>query len=262
MKSIMSINKKFMEVSPKKLVEIIKNSKYISGVEICIDVDRKEEQKYLDDLVFELNRSNLVLQVHGNTDLPYDKQLKYIKQLEKYSDVLGYKIVVTMHSLYDEDKDLSIKKTSEYLDNIINSIDNNKITVCLENLNDSRELDRLEKESVTPIVVNNERLYFTYDVGHELADYGNVVNLNKYMLEEIRNIHIHTNDGMGNDHQPIYKNDRLWNDLLKAIAYLVNNNYMYNIVYEYDLNACRGNTIEEKIKDYLTSIDFVAEHYN
>ena len=73
---------------------------------------------------------------------------------------------------------------------------------------------------------------------------------------------IHTNDGKGNDHQPIYLNDSNWNKVVKGIVFLINNNYQYNIVYEYDLYACHGETKVDKVKDYLSSIDLVSEHYN
>ena len=88
-----------------------------------------------------------------------------------------------------------------------------------------------------------------------------MTNLNEYMIKEIRNVHIHTNNGMGVDHMPIYENDKYWTNLLKGLVFLVNNKYQYNIVYEYDLYKCRGNTIEEKVIDYLNSIDFVSLHY-
>ena len=81
------------------------------------------------------------------------------------------------------------------------------------------------------------------------------------MLEDIRNVHIHTHDDQGNDHQHIYKHDNHWNDLMKALTFLMVNNYKYNITYEYDLNCCIGDTVEDRIKDYLNSIDFVSEKY-
>ena len=147
------------------------------------------------------------------------------------------------------------------MSNVINNIDNSKLIICLENLNDAFKIDRLEKESVTPIILNDIDLYFTYDIGHEVVEYGNITNLNKYMLKEIRNVHIHTNDGKGNDHRPIYKHDHNWNKILKGLIFLINNKYQYNIVYEYDLYVCNGNTTEEKIREYLKSIDIVSEHY-
>ena len=35
----------------------------------------------------------------------------------------------------------------------------------------------------------------------------------------------------------------------------MDNNYKYNIVYEYDLYKCSGDTIIDKVKDYLNSIE-------
>ena len=35
----------------------------------------------------------------------------------------------------------------------------------------------------------------------------------------------------------------------------------YNIVFEYGLDLCYGETIEEQVKDYLNSIDLVSERF-
>lgn len=261
MKSLISINDKFMEVNPKRLIELVKESKYTDGVEAYINLNNPFEMKYLDDLVFEINKNNLILQIHGNSRESLEDQIKYIKKLESYSDILGYPIVLTLHSVYDEDKDVSIEKTIEYFSDLLKNINSNKIIISIENLNDADNMDRLEKECIRPIILNDEKIFFTYDIGHELADYGNITALDKYMIEDIRNIHIHTNNGKGVDHRPIYKNDIHWNELMKGLIFLINNKYEYNIVYEYDLNACYGNNIEEKIKDYLKSIDYVSEKY-
>lgn len=261
MNSLISINNKFMEMQPKQLVSMIKNSKYVKGLEIYVDINSQFELKYLDDLVFEIKREKLILQIHGNSALTLDEQLTFLKKIESYADYLGYEIVITFHSIYDDDKEISKDKTSLYLKSIIDNVDNDKLIICLENLNDVTNLDRLEKDVLTPIVLNNEYLYFTYDLGHALIDYDNMTNLNEYMIEKIRNVHIHSHDGKGNDHMPIYANDKYWTQLLKALIFLVNNKYQYNIVYEYDLNACYGNTIEEKIIEYLNLIDSVSMHY-
>ena len=71
MNSLISINNKFMSISPKRLVELILEYKETKGVEIYIDCDNVLESKYLDDLVFELERNNLILQVHGNVEITY-----------------------------------------------------------------------------------------------------------------------------------------------------------------------------------------------
>lgn len=261
MNSLISINNKFMKLQPRQLISMIKNSKYVKGLEICVDINSQFELKYLDDLVFEIKKENLLLQIHGNSELNIDEQLLFLKKIENYADYLGHKINLTFHSIYDDDKEISKNKTALYLQKIIDNVNNDKLVICLENLNDVSNLDRLEKDAITSIILNNEYLYFTYDLGHTLIDYDNMTNLNEYMIEKIRNVHIHTNDGKGNDHMPIYKNDKYWLQLLKALIFLVNNKYQYNIVYEYDLNACYGDTIEEKIIDYLNSIDSISMHY-
>ena len=261
MKSIISINNKFMDIIPKDLVEIISRYPSTNGVEVCINFNSEEERKYLDELVFELNRNNLILQIHADVTLELDKQIEYMKELEKYSDLLGYHIVVTIHSIYDEDKEVSKNKTIDYLSNLLSNIDSDKIIIALENLNDGINLDRLGKDDIKGIVLNDEKIFFTYDMGHELAEYGDLSHLDKYMLEDIRNIHIHTHNEKGRDHLPIYPNDEYSNNILKGLLYLEVNKYKYNIVYEYDLYECRGETTEEQLIDYLQSIDYVSEKY-
>lgn len=261
MKSLISINNKFIDISPKELVELVLEFKHTNGIEASFDFNNSEEMKYLDDLVYEIKKNNLILQIHANINLELDKQILYMKELEKYSDFLGFPIVVTIHSVYDPDKEISLNKSIVYLGELVKNIDNNKLIISVENLNDSRGLDRLEKEYITPIILNNEKLFFTYDMGHELADYGNLTNLNKYLIDEIRNIHIHTHNNL-KDHQVIYENDKYWNDIMKGLIYLINNNYSGNIVYEYDLYDCKGETKKDKVIDYLKSIDLVSEKYD
>ena len=261
MNSLISINHKFMDVSPKRLVELIKESESVKGVEACININSPFEMKYLDDLVFELKKNNLILQIHGDIEYDLSKQLEYMKKLESYSDYLREPIVLTMHTIYGEDKSVSLKKTVDYISNIINNVDKNKIIVCLENLNDIRGYIRLGKDEIRETILNDEDLYFTYDIGHELYDRGNITALDEYVVKDIRNVHIHSNDNISRDHIPIHKNDIHWNDIMKALEYLISINYKYNIVYEYNLYWCYGDTVEEEIQDYLDSIDLVSEKY-
>ena len=250
MKSLISVNFKFMDINPKRLVELIKTSKYTKGIEINVDNFDKKEMKYFNDLV---------LQVHGNIELDIAEQVRFLSIIENYSDYLGYPIVVTYHTIYHEDKDTSLSETIDYLFNVFDNIDSSKIIISLENLNDILGLDRLNKDDIRKTILNDEKIYFTYDIGHEIADYGNITDIDKYMIEDIRNVHIHTYDKLGNDHMPIYKNDEHWLELLKAIELLKLNNYKYNIVFEYGLDFCYGETKEEQVKDYLNSIDLVSE---
>ena len=261
MKSIISINRKVFSINPKDLCNIIRNYKSTNGVEIYIDYNNANSRKYLNDLVYELKRNDLILQVHGEIELELTKQYEYLKLLESYSDYLGYPIVVTLHPIYDENKNISINKTIDYLESVIKNINSNKVIISLENLNDLKDLIRLGKEEIKAIILNNEKLYFTYDIGHEISDYGEITNLNGYMFKEIRNVHLHTISKDGMDHMPIYKNDIHWNKIMKALEFLMINKYEYNIVYEYGLEYCRGDNVIEKLNDYLSSIDLLSEKY-
>ena len=260
MKSLISVNNKFMSINPKRLVDIILEYKHTKGIEACFDYENQDEMKYLNDLVYEMKKNNLIFQVHADSALSLDKQILYMKELEKYSDYFEYPIVVTIHTVYDSDKDISLKKSIEYLEELVKNIDTNKIIIGLENLNDSRGLDRLEKEYIRPMILNNEKIYFTYDIGHELFDYGNIINVDKYLIEDLKNVHLHTHHAL-KDHQPIYENDLYWNEIMKGLIFLINNKYTGNIVYEYDLYDCNGETREEQVRDYLKSIDLVSEKY-
>ena len=87
----------------------------------------------------------------------------------------------------------------------------------------------------------------------------------EYIVPIIKNIHIHTNKNdhysKTFDHQPIYKNDENWNNLIKYITFLKLNNYDGPIVYEYDLYALEGETIKEKVINYAKSIAYFQERY-
>ena len=260
MKSLISINNKFMTISPKELVKKIKGTKHVEGVEAFIDYESEYEMYYLNELIDELKENDLVLQIHAQITLPYDEQLQYFKHIEKYSEYLGYPITVTIHSIYNENKEISKEETIKYVGDLVLNTDPNKIIICLENLNDSEDRDRLELEAIEDIVVNDENLYLTYDIGHVLADWADPTDISSYMKEEIRNIHLHTKNHI-DDHRPIYEGDMYMNMIIKSILFLININYKYNIVYEYDLNYCKGDTTEERLDDFLSSIDYVSDKY-
>lgn len=263
MKTLMSINKKFMELSPSELIELVSaNSKYVNGYEISINFDNEEEVKYLCELAFLCYKNKLRFQVHGNSNLNMDKQVSFFELLYPLSDMLGYKINVVLHSINNINKEDSIRLTRDYLEELEDKINNNKCIISLENLNDDFGFDRLDLNDIKPIVMNNENIYCTYDIGHALDDFDDVINVDDAMIELITNVHIHTRNRVfsrGFDHKPIYKGDTYWNEILKAITFLKLNKYDGPIVFEYDLYACNGKNLTDKIIDYAKSIDFVAE---
>lgn len=263
MKCLMSINHKFMEYSPRELINIIKsNSNYVDGFEIFIDIFDENQVKYLKNISFECKKNNLHLQVHGNSNLDIETQKIYFDMINELSDYLEYKINIVIHPLTDHTKEDSINKTTKYVNDLIEIANLNKVIISLENLNDIDTEDRLSKSEVIPIVANNDNLYFTYDIGHELADYGNLININSSLIPLMSNVHIHTmnfNYSFGFDHKPIYKDDQYWNKIIKGLIFLKSNNYDKSIVFEYDLYACYGDNLTEKIISYAQSIDYIAQ---
>jgi len=263
MRIIISVNKKFMEYNPRELINIIKNnSNYIEGFEISVNYYDEKELDYLEELAFQCKNNNYYFQVHGNSNLPIGDQVSFLKKIERISDNLGYKIHVVLHSISTDTKEKSIKITDEYLAEITKKIDNSKIQIGLENLNDSDGKDRLDKTDITPIIANNESIFLTYDIGHEIVENSNITSLNKVIIPLISNVHLHTTNNIysdGFDHKPIFEDDKYWTEILKGILFLKNNNYDGSVVFEYDLYACPGDTTLDKIKSYCMSIDYVAE---
>jgi hypothetical protein len=71
MNSLISINRKFMDVPIDELISMIKKSKHIKGIEIYIDYHDKFEKEYLENIVPVLKHNNLILQIH------HDNQYKF-----------------------------------------------------------------------------------------------------------------------------------------------------------------------------------------
>lgn len=220
MLSLMSINKKFMEYSAEEILEITKDNIYIDGFEIYIDFNSSEEVEYLMNTVYTCQRLGKYLQIHGNSNLSIERQKEYMDLVMKISDILGYRVHVVLHSIIDEDNNISINKTTEYMKEITDYIDLNKIRIGLENLNDDAGMHRLDINEITSIICNNEKLFFTYDIGHEIANFGSVTNVYWAMTEQMSNVHIHSIDitfNGGFDHKPITKNDPEWQEIIKGI---------------------------------------------
>lgn len=264
MNKLISINTKFMELNPTELINTIKeNSKYINGIEIAIS-DYYKEKDYINDLAYLCKKNNYIFQIHGNSNISKEEQINILKEIEKLSDYLNYKIHIVLHPLVSNSLQESKQLTYEYMNYITDNIDNNKIIISLENLenyNNYKDI-RLGIDDINDIVANNENIYLTYDIGHEIVQYGKVIDIKDYLIPLITNIHIHTNDNKYSDdfdHKPIYENDPNWNIIIKSILFLKHINYDKSIVFEYDLYACNGNTTKERIISYCKSIDLVSE---
>lgn len=185
------------------------------------------------------------MQVHGEINLDINKQIEYLKKLENYSNYLGFPIIFTLHTIYDDDKNISINKTIDYITNLNSNINTKKIVISLENLNDIRGYIRLSKEDIKPIVLNDEKIFFTYDIGHEISNYRSIINIDGYMFDNIRNVHLHSVNADLKDHIPIYKNDKNFYEY--ACDYLKNEKDAIEL-YEY-LKSAEQNLNELEQKD-------------
>ena len=260
-KNIISVNKKFMTISPQKLVQIISKFNSTKGIEIFVDSNNNAEMDYLNGLVKEIKKEKLILQVHCDVEIPLKKQIEFLRILEKCAEFLNDKIVLTFHSVFNEDKTISLEQTKEYIEELISKIDCNKFIFCIENLNNLDAGYRLKKEDLYDLITANKNIYLTYDIGHELVEYGNINYPDNILFKNIRNVHVHDFNKKGVDHFPIRTTSDNIQNIINSINELIKNGYEYNIVYEYNLFECEGDTLEAKVIDYLKSIEEISKLY-
>lgn len=267
MKLFLSINNKFFEKTPYDLISYIKkydNDNVIKGFEIHFDLHNEFEKKYIENLLYLMEKVNYDVQFHGNSNLNIEEQYKYMDYMNLLSKVLKRKIHIVLHPLVLDDYEESMKQTNIYFSKILIYIYSKKydINISIENLSTIGDID-LSKKYISRILANNSDLYFTYDVGHEIKDYGNITNLNYIQLERLYNVHIHSfnmhNFNTTYDHQPIFENDDNITKIVKTLKFLKLLGYQKTIVLEYDFYAL-GNQYEERIINYLKSANYINSH--
>lgn len=263
MKALISINDKFMKTEAQKLIELILATQHTQGFEVYIDYNNAKELEYLKKMIPFIKEHKLILQIHGEITLPLKKQIEYLKILENFSKTINQKIKYTLHPIYNKNKELSKKQTTEYLNTIIQNIDSERIMITLENLNDIRGKIRLGVKDIQDIVLENKDIFFCFDIGHAIDKCREITPLSRELITKTKNIHIHTLGEHSEDHYPITNNNKYSKQILKAIVQLIqaklNKNVEFNIVYEYRLELCKGDTTEEKIRNYLKEIDFITD---
>lgn len=262
MKLLISMNHKFFEFSPKEIVDMSKEDSSALGFEIFIDINKENEIKYLKDLAFECKRNNLVLNMHGEVYDDMNLNYKYLDLINDISNILLKTVNVVYHSIYIDSKESSVSYTKNFFNKVLKYIEEKEynITLSLENLNDIENQDRLNKDDIIPILTGFPELKFTFDIGHELIDYGNVTYLSDLQISRLNNVHLHS-FSCGNDHQELTDTDIHKNDRVKAITYLKLINYDGNVVLEYDLYSLRGKDTKEKLYSYIKSINKINEYF-
>ena len=133
------------------------------------------------------------------------------------------------------------------------------VIITLENLDDKTWAIRLDKSEMKAIIYNNEDLFFTYDIGNEIIEYGKITDVDYLLEQRMINIHLHTFDKY-EKHLPIFPDDPNKLRWLKALTYLKLIDYRGAIVLEYDYGAIPGKDFREKVINTVRSAEFVDYH--
>lgn len=264
MNLLLSLNKKFFEINPNEIISMINeldDKKIIKGMEMCIGSFSIEEQDYITALSKLCSQNNYYFQLHGNSNYDIKTQKKAMDFINEISKIVGYKINVVLHPVEDNILDKHLIDSNLYFSQVLNYIyeNNYNINISIENLNSTTHHLRLSKELILSVLSNNEELNFTYDIGHEIVEYGKIIDLDEVLIKRMNNIHIHTFKNTF-DHLPIEENDENKLKWLKGLEYLKYLKYNGNIVLEYDIYEVKGNGINEKVQNYIRSAYFISQY--
>lgn len=257
MKTILSINYKFFEISPKEFIDIIiKNDEQnlIRGFEVATKLS--DEEEYLKEFTKSATNNGYIVNLHAPSMWSVEQYKNYLDFAIKISKIQKRKVNIVFHPINEDSLEKSQKVTNYYVTELTKYIVENKyskyIELSLENLNDFKEIKRLKKENLIDILKENEHLKFTYDIGHEMMD--EMIKkdkLNLILAERLNNVHIHTK-GKIEDHYPIIDTkEKHTKQVLKKTKQLIKLGYNGNIVMEYAIDYIDGKNIEEKLVNYI-----------
>lgn len=266
MKVMLSINRKFCKIPPSELVKMVKQNSVtstISGFELCFDYQNKIEREYMDDLINVSLENKLLVQFHSTTDFNINYQHKYLDYCNDVSLKAGYKIKIVYHPYDFSNEYNAIEKTNFFAADLLKYVSDNNysLEISMENLNTADDIIRLSHKDLLPIFEKNEELKFTYDIGHEIADYGIVTDVNYLMAKKISNVHIHSFKN-NIDHLPLCEEDINKEKWRRGLIFLKSINYNDTIVLEYNLFAVVGESYEEKINNYISSAYILEKYFN
>lgn len=260
MKLLLSINQKFHQLTPFDLIKMVEENgkNIIDGFEIQFKLP--DHCNYVMELADLCVKYNYHLQIHASTTNDLELERKYLEFCDHLAQKLNYKIKVTYHSVYCNTLEGSIKQTSYYMAELLHIISKNNynVEVCLENLNSVDGISRINTNQLSTIFNNNQDLKFTYDVGHSIIEYEDI-KLEDVLIERLKNIHIHTFVN-GEDHYQLLKKDPHKQEWVKAILYLKKTKYNETVTLEYDVLRFEGDTLEEKVINYIESAKFIKQY--
>lgn len=262
----------YISITPKffirRPVEVIREfqkcdvNKVIKGFELYFDLGIKEHVAFAKDFASLCSKEGYELQFHNDCVYDLERQKAYLEFVSAFSRMFDGKLMpVVFHTVYGDDILENVRRTSEFMSDLLEYVYQKdlKVILSVENLDDKTWTVRLDKSEMREIIYNNENLYFTYDIGNEIIEYGNITDVDYLLERRMINIHLHTFDKY-DKHVPIYENDEHKLRWLKALTYLKLINYRGPICLEYEYNIIPGKTFEEKIRNTVISAEFVDLH--
>lgn len=262
----------YISITPKffvrRAIDVIREFKQndvnhvIKGFELYFDFGIKEHVDYARDFAYLCAKEGYELQFHNDCVYDLERQKKYLEFISSLSFLFNKKkIPIVFHSVYGDDILENVRRTTEFMSDLLEYVYKECLNVILslENLDDKNWAIRLDKSEMREIIYNNENLYFTYDIGNEIIEYGNITDVDYLLERRMINVHLHTFDKY-DKHVPIFSNDEHKLRWLKALTYLKLINYRGPICLEYEYNIIPGKNFEEKIHNTIISAEFIDLH--
>ena len=250
MNIVLYLDSKSFCLSPDYMVKSIKDT-HIKGFEVSIDINSDEDKIYLETLARLCKENDLILQIHARMNDDVETQLDYFGNIAK---IYG-KLNILNHPISSDNIYLSQEKTNKMFAKILYYIKVKKydIEFGVENLASRKGSVRLSKNMLLPILVNNEDLKFTYNIGNEFRDFNKVNDVNPLFLNRMNNIHIYSFD-YKNIHKPIIKDELASTNILKELMNLKSTLFDGTLVLDYDFDLL-GMTASEKLENYIANAE-------
>ena len=250
MNLVLYLDSKSFCLSPDYMVKAIKDT-HIKGFEVSIDIYNDDDKIYLETLARLCKENNLILQIHAHITDDIETQLDYYGNI---ANIYG-KLNILNHPISSDNIYLSQEKTNKMFSKILYYIKAKKYNIefSVENLSSRKGSVRLSKNMLLPILVNNEDLKFTYNIGNEFRDFNKINDVNPLFINRMNNVHIYSFD-YKNIHKPIVKEDLTSTTILKELMHLKNTLFDGTLVLDYDFDLL-GMTSTEKIENYISNAE-------
>lgn len=264
MKLLLALNYKFVEKGAYPLVKFVEDNdltKVVDGYEMMVDCKDEKEMSFLDELIHLAKEKDFIIQIHSSGYKDIVIQKEFLDKMEEYALFLERNLLIVYHPLSSDNKEDSLEDTNEMLGELLIYCykNNYHLTLSLENLEHRKKEVRLDKNEIIPVLYNNIDLKYTYDLGHEFRDYGQITDVDKLLLERLSNVHLFRND-IDKVHLPLTDSDPDKNNWVKALLYLKQNGYDKSVVLEYDFYLMEGTTFDLKMLSYLKHASFIKEY--